>query len=498
MPKSSSFATRAIIAVGLMIGFYVLALVLVASLLGALYVEIAVLKRLNIYITIGCLVAAFAIVRSVFFVGEAFEPPGPEIVESEQPTLVGAIRSVAAEMSATMPRHIYAIPDVNAFVAEVGGWMGIVGTHRVMAVGVGLLNVDSVSQLKATVAHEFGHYHGGDTKLGGFLYRTRGSLARALAHLDNDESLIMVLAAKPFEWYGEWFLELTHGISRAQELSADAFSVRVAGKRAHIDGLRREAGGGALFGAFLNDEVSPLLDHGFRPANLYEGFRVYLANLDEDGALAAVTTAIGKTTTDKYDTHPSLSDRIAYAEGLPDPNVVDEPALARELLSDADAVERSITRQMIDRAVSHLSQTAVEAPWDEALREVVARRMEIASTALAQALGDEDRGGVASLFDVLRQTDRQAFARRVAPGTFRDGGGTLTELTDGVFQAVLASRLGLALVGDRGYEWAPQPGRHYRLLAPSGEIVDLDKLVGANASEEELDATLRSLGISPE
>ena len=496
MSEKSSFATRAAVAVGLMIGFYALALGLIGLLLLALYAQVAFFGRINIYLTIGCLVAVFAIVRSVFFIGESFEAPGPEIVEAEQPELVGAIRSVAGEMGASMPQHIYVIPEVNAFVAEVGGWMGIVGTSRVMAIGVGLLNVDSVSQLKATVAHEFGHYHGGDTKLGGFLYRTRGSLARALEQLDNDESLVMVLAAKPFEWYGEWFLDLTRGISRAQELSADAFSVRVAGKQAHIDGLRREAGCGALFGAFLDEEVAPLINNGLRPENIYDGFRTYVANLDEDGAVEAVTATIAKAKTNPHDTHPSLADRVAFAEGLPEPNVIDEPGLARELLVDAEVVERKMTDRLLDNALGEKRQTLTEVTWEAGLREVVARRMDAASAALGAVLGDRDRGGVEGLFEVARQSDRHEFARRISPGTFRAGGGSLAELTDGVYRMVMAARLGSTLVAEHGYTWEPEPGRHHQLRAPSGELVNLDRHVAARASEEEIDASLRAFGIA--
>ncbi|MCC6743480.1 MAG: M48 family metallopeptidase [Acidobacteria bacterium] len=495
MSDKSSLATRAFVAVGLMAGFYALAVILIVALLGVLYFEFVVLNRVNLGITLGCLIAAFAILRSVFFVSSPFEPPGPEISQADEPRLFEVIRSVAAEMGASMPKHVYVMADVNAFVAEVGGWMGIVGTRRVMAIGVGLLGVDSVSQLKATVAHEFGHYHGGDTKLGGFLYRTRGSLARALGNLNDDESLIMVIVSKPFEIYGDVFLDLTSGISRAQELAADEFSVRVAGKAAHVSGLRREVTCGALFSKFLNEEFGPVLGAGMRVGNLYEGYRTYIDNLEEDGFLEQVAEAIGKQKQDKYDTHPPLKERIAYAADLPDPGVVDDARPARALLANAEALEIKLTDRIVDNALGSAKASLKLTSWDDAVRTVVERRMEGASLALARALDEPVPGGVGSLFAVARQADRQAFARRVSPGTFRSGGASLSKLTNDVYMAVVASRIGAALVAERGYVWAPQPGRDYRMQSPSGELLDLELRIGGDFSEEHLAGILEELGI---
>jgi heat shock protein HtpX len=49
-----------------------------------------------------------------------------------------------------------------------------------MGLGLSLLQTLSVSQFRAVLAHEFGHFHAGDTKLGPWIYRTRAAIGRTL------------------------------------------------------------------------------------------------------------------------------------------------------------------------------------------------------------------------------------------------------------------------------------------------------------------------------
>jgi Zn-dependent protease with chaperone function len=81
-----------------------------------------------------------------------------------------------------MPAHVYLVSDVNAFVTQRGGIMGI-GSRRVMGIGLPLLRTLQVDELRAVLAHEMGHFYGGDTKLGPWIYKTRGALARTVVNL---------------------------------------------------------------------------------------------------------------------------------------------------------------------------------------------------------------------------------------------------------------------------------------------------------------------------
>ena len=80
------------------------------------------------------------------------------------------------ELDEPMPREVYLIGDVNAFVADRGGFMGF-GSRRVMGLGLPLLSILSVSQFRAVLAHEFAHYYGGDTSLGPWVYKTQTAIS---------------------------------------------------------------------------------------------------------------------------------------------------------------------------------------------------------------------------------------------------------------------------------------------------------------------------------
>ena len=310
---------------------------------------------------------AYGLVRSLFMTGAKFKPPGPEITADEEPQLFEVIREVADKMGSEMPAAVYLMPDVNAFVAEVGGFFGF-GARRVMGIGVGLMQVDTVQQLKATLAHELGHYAGGDTKLGGFLYRVRSSIVRVVHNLGGG------VIASIFISYFRFFLRVTQKISRAQELAADEASVRVAGTEAHIQGLRREARGNILFQIFLRNDLAPLVDAGFRPKDLFTGFRKASKHLAKSGLKKQLDEALTNAETDEYDTHPALPERIAYAESLPTVEMTSDDRPARALLRDAAATERSGGDGMLQRSVEVGKLEAIG--WKDVGRRVFGPQLE--------------------------------------------------------------------------------------------------------------------------
>ena len=63
------------------------------------------------------------------------------------------------------PERIYLAPDVNAAVFQRGGLLGF-GGKRVLLVGLPLFDALTVRQLRAVIAHEFGHFYGGDSEVG--------------------------------------------------------------------------------------------------------------------------------------------------------------------------------------------------------------------------------------------------------------------------------------------------------------------------------------------
>src|SRR5688572_480774 len=175
-----SLAGRALVAVGLMVGFYALALGLAAVLLWIPWVEWHYAGRIHLKLLIGCGFGGLAILYSLVPRRDAFEPPGPRLERAAHPALFDSLERVASKVGQSLPREVFLVPELNAWVANRGGVMGF-GSHRVMGIGLPLLQVVDVPGFEAILAHEFGHYHGGDTRLGPFVYKTRAAIGRTLS-----------------------------------------------------------------------------------------------------------------------------------------------------------------------------------------------------------------------------------------------------------------------------------------------------------------------------
>lgn len=103
------------------------------------------------------LIMAGTMLRSLVPRRDRFNAPGPRLEVSCHPRLFAEIERLATSLAEPLPQDVYLIPDVNAWVAERGGSTAL-GSRRVMGLGLPLLQILTVSQFRAVLAHEFGHY----------------------------------------------------------------------------------------------------------------------------------------------------------------------------------------------------------------------------------------------------------------------------------------------------------------------------------------------------
>jgi heat shock protein HtpX len=205
-----------------------------------------------------------------------------------------------------LPDEVYLTLEVNAAVLEIGRH------RRVLIVGLPLLRLLSERALRSVIAHELGHYAGGDTRLGPWIYRTRETIGRTLERLSK--SMVSGtwehwLARLPFLWYGKAFLRITAAISRRQEFAADACAAHRAGRDVHVATLRTIHAYAPAFDAYWRTEVAPVLEMGFRPP-LAAGF-VEFASTPRvvEAAERELEGDMAKGKTSPYDSHPSLPER---------------------------------------------------------------------------------------------------------------------------------------------------------------------------------------------
>jgi heat shock protein HtpX len=429
MNGASSLRTRALLAVALTVGFYVLALGLIAVFVAIMFVP-NVPGRVVGFCVFGAILIAISIIPRP----SRFAPPGPLLNPPGQPRLFSTLADVARAVGEPMPAEVYITPEMNAGVLQRG-------RRRVMVLGLPLMQVMSVSQMRAVLAHEFGHYKGGDTKLGPWVYRTRETIERTLRTVSRQGALLQL----PFLWYGRLFLRVSQGVSRQQEFAADQLAARTVGAKPMIDGLRNLAQGSIAFDAYWRQEVVPLIEAGFQPP-LAEGFTRFLAEpaIMKDVA-AAAEERLAKARTDPYDSHPPDAERIAALAALPPgPDHTDEPA-AISLVDGVELIDPAILSGILKPGL-HLQRIS----WSDAgnvamlpgLRERVRRQ--------AGLVGGYTVGWLPELLkyaDRLGQSEAKAAGGSVAPDQARS-------LGIGLAGAALATAL-----AQNGWSAESLPGR---------------------------------------
>ena len=345
-PRSSAAALqlRALLAVVLLVGFYALALGMVVLLAWA---PAQIESKQMLRIAIPAWICAGVLLWSILPRIERFEPPGPELTRAHHPRLFEEIERIAREAGQPLPDKVYLVGDVNAFVAQHGGWMGL-GGKRVMGIGLGLLASFDVDEARSVMAHEFGHFTGGDTALGPWIHRTRSALERTLRNLKASQERIdwglaasvLWIARQPFQGFWVLFMRSTQAVSRNQEFAADRLAARLAGRDAAHSALARLDRASLAYDSFVQSEYLPLLGSGHR-APLVVGYARFLESpqrLERLDALLAESRR--KRRPHPYDSHPPTADRLRALEALPEDGRAHgarEPA--RELLSDLEACE---------------------------------------------------------------------------------------------------------------------------------------------------------------
>ncbi|HEU4542748.1 MAG TPA: M48 family metallopeptidase [Jiangellaceae bacterium] len=162
-------SVRAALSAAMLVGFYVYALAIAGGLFvgTALLIEVlpgAVLGKLllvTLAVPFAILVATWRLIRA-----KTPPPEGLKVRPGRAPGLWAEARAIAAAVGTRPPDEIRLVPEVNAAVSERTHLLGVIGGRRYLYIGVPLLQALTVSQLRAVLAHEFGHYSHSHTRLG--------------------------------------------------------------------------------------------------------------------------------------------------------------------------------------------------------------------------------------------------------------------------------------------------------------------------------------------
>jgi len=303
-------------------GILGIVLLIVAATIYVGRINYLIIKVLLIPLGIGAL-----ILRSLWI--EFPEPEGVELTPNDAPRLFDQVHAIAKTTEGPNLHRVLLTGDYNAAILQRPR-LGILGwQENYLLIGLPLLQALSSSDLRAVLAHEFGHLSGNHGRFAGWIYRVRQTWLQVLVNAQQHRKYGSGFFEYFFNWYAPYFSAYSFVFARAQEYEADQCAVRVAGQEQAARALiNLELKAKALTQDFWPG-VYKLADQQETPPKdaFSQMLHMLVHPLPADKMKLWFSEAIGERR-DYDNTHPSLSERLA-AIGYPEINS------DSELLKDA-------------------------------------------------------------------------------------------------------------------------------------------------------------------
>lgn len=525
---------RALRALLLLAGFYLLGVLLLAVLAGADYLLLLhAPTSLAGKLIIVSVLLAIPLVQGLFMLRTPREEEmaGLPVTESDEPELWRTVRELAQEVGTAAPARIVLTADANAAVSEEARLLGLRPGPRRLYLGVPLLQGLSQAQLRAVLAHELGHYSNSDTRLAALTVRGRAQVLRTIRHFDQraDKTAAREQArqekknakaeakgkqakdvdtghagisyrvmARIYVGYAKLYFRATQSVSRREEYAADAAAARIAGRDATASALREIPVLSGSFDFYMNCYATLGTGRQLLPprGEMFGGFgRMLNARRLE---LVEMRGDLPTGPTSPYDSHPPIADRVRRIEELPDDGRADEDrGTALDLLTDPRRTLTELEDAMLTEEVRAFRRSA---DWQELLDEVMATSFRAGSTPLHRAYAEYtgEQPTLPALLDLVEDGRLWELAKRLplSEEAAAAQGRVFREFVRPILHRSLKS-MALAELNERGllrweFSWErsaiPRPPRD-----ANGAETDLDEVVAPVVTDAPDTTALRAL-----
>jgi len=296
---------------------------------------------LAMFVLIAGIYTLAAVVRSLF-VRVKNEDPGRPLTPEEMPALWELAREVAQRLNTRPVDAIFFTPGVEIGVFERGSLYKRLRNQgqRYLILGMGALSGLTQGQLRAILAHEYGHFSNRDTAGGNLVQLVQRSLytiARNLAHAG------LATWYNPAWWfvniYKRIFLRITLGASRLQEILADRLAALAYGASNLSGGLQQLIRQDLTFALQVDGEVKQAAEQQRSLHNLYT-----LPPVADTGAFEKALAETMNRPSSAYTSHPAPHDRLALIECIQAENPPGEdPRPAWDLIEHAGQLQEEAT-----------------------------------------------------------------------------------------------------------------------------------------------------------
>lgn len=378
-------ARKAIFAILLFMLSYFLLFALSIGLVvlcGALGIGLIALKPGVITLGLGIGLIGLGIIVFVFLVKFIFKKHKIdrshliELKEEDAPLLYEEIRDIVDKVQTTFPKKIYLSHEVNACVFYDSTFLSMFfPVKKNLQIGMALVNSTSRTELKAILAHEFGHFSQRSMKVGSYVYTVNqiifnmlydnegyGNAVQRFASVSGYFAIFVAIGVKIIAGI-QWVLKKLYnvvniqhlGLSREMEFHADAIAVTIVGGQPFVSSLMRLDLANNAFDRTLT-YYEQKISANIKPKNIYPQHRHIMDTLAQDTGVDFVNgmPQVTKEYLNHYNksklviknqwaSHPSTEDRVEAitAGSFPQGEDNGEPALV--LFGKVEELQASVT-----------------------------------------------------------------------------------------------------------------------------------------------------------
>lgn len=389
--------------------YILLILLVLLVLLGLLVYLMMHSRKLHagvLQIGFGLLVVIWCIVRALWV--RVPPPDGLRLTVENAPELIKEVEKIRTAVGAPPVKEVVMDLSFNASVMQVP-LLGILGWHRnYLTIGLPLMLSLSADQLRAVLAHEFGHLSGAHGKFAVWTYRLRASWERVIQSFSESGSKMTFVFLPFYKWFAPRFVAYSMVIGRKQEFEADRMAGAVAGSEVMVNALVRTA----VYGEYLDSSFwRKLFRRAEAESKAPAAVQEMIADLEGQRSPEDASFKVGRALAEVqegYDTHPTLGARIASLRGGGEPAGADEvERITADALAAAPDAARVLLGSAFDKVVAALGdnwQRDVAPVWEARHKELAEERTQLAeleTRAAAGVLSQADQWKRAALVEDL-------------------------------------------------------------------------------------------------
>jgi Zn-dependent protease with chaperone function len=235
-------------------------------------------------------------------------PVGVCLRRADAPELFQLLDALAKRFRVPPLAQVLLNDELNASVSQLPRF-GLFGERSTLVLGMPLLQALSPDDLKAVLAHEFGHLSRNHSRQSAWIYRVVRTYQNALGQIGSNR-----LIARFLNWYVPRLDTLTFPLRRQHEYEADRGSVEVVGVERTAQALVNVNVRAPALDEFWESVYAQVRTTEYPPARLFESWPEVLAAQTREEARASLDSALEERTT-TLDTHPALAERLRALAG---------------------------------------------------------------------------------------------------------------------------------------------------------------------------------------